>query len=84
MVYVSSVSLHVGIMNCILIGNKIKEGFQRVSARRNYELKNGGATIWKISFQRVSARRNYELYISCTSRTIGFQRVSARRNYEFQ
>ena len=36
--YVSSVSLHVGIMNSIYMKTASFEGFQRVSARRNYEL----------------------------------------------
>ena len=37
------------------------KGFQRVSARRNYELDRSGM-VPRIRFQRVSARRNYELY----------------------
>ena len=38
LVKVSSVSLHVGIMNSFLVRYAYDKGFQRVSARRNYEL----------------------------------------------
>ena len=34
---VSSVSLHVGIMNSMKLSDDTAFGFQRVSARRNYE-----------------------------------------------
>ena len=58
-------------------------GFQRVSARRNYEFTVRDYRKHRC-FQRVSARRNYELPEgSASSHPLCFQRVSARRNYEF-
>ena len=56
---VSSVSLHVGIMNFIEDGEDVTKCFQRVSARRNYELHHNENPT-NPRFQRVSARRNYE------------------------
>ena len=78
---VSSVSLHVGIMNLKCLHDLTSVGFQRVSARRNYEF-----IIVRIipiqRFQRVSARRNYEFQFIKKKINNSFQRVSARRNYE--
>ena len=68
-------------MNCDLFANWHIPRFQRVSARRNYELVEPQLTIDE-GFQRVSARRNYELKDELNVSEKGFQRVSARRNYE--
>ena len=55
-------SLHVGIMNSISAYFRAKNSFQRVSARRNYELKDE-LNVSEKGFQRVSARRNYEFLV---------------------